>query len=177
MPTHISTRNKKFESLFYTWNKKIYNYAYQKTNSSYIAEETVQRVFIKLWNNLENKKIDININAQIFCITRSILLDIIKQENKRNTLSILEFDELDTQNPSDIIIIKELQKKINTIVDAMPEARRNIFKMSRFENLKHKEIANILNISPKTVENHLRLALKALKNAITTLLIIILYFF
>ena len=60
MPTHISTRNKKFESLFYTWNKKIYNYAYQKTNSSYIAEETVQRVFIKLWNNLENKKIDIN---------------------------------------------------------------------------------------------------------------------
>ena len=171
-----TSKNKvQFEELFFSYHKKVYAYAYKKTNSPYIAEETVQRVFIKLWDNLEHKEVHVDINAQVFCITRTVLLDILKQENRRR-LNLQEYSITDSYpSPTEIFSAKELKHQLDQHIEAMPHMRRKVFQLSRYENLKHAEIASMLKISTKTVENHIRLALKTLRNTITMLLFFILF--
>lgn len=172
MVSNNSISNLYFEQLFYKWNSKVYNYALKKTNSTYIAEETVQRVFIKLWNNISSKEIDIHIEAQIFCITRSILLDVVRAENSKKQAVENFKDNRISITPSDVLLTKELYINVLKIIKSMPPVRKKVFELSRFENLKYAEIAQKLNISVKTVENHIALALKTLKKSILIFLFI-----
>ncbi|SKB97158.1 RNA polymerase sigma-70 factor, ECF subfamily [Sphingobacterium nematocida] len=181
MSEHDAITPVAFQELFLVWNRKIYHYALSKTASTYIAEETVQRVFIKLWNNLYHKKLDIKIETQLFCIAKSVLLDIVKEERRRRTHTLesdlpISYDH----TPLEVYRVKELEQHLEHVINRMPKARRTIFRMSRFENLSYKEIAQQLSISPKTVENHISLALQTLRRAFyhfLTLLIIIFIFF
>lgn len=159
--TLISTAE--FERIYEKWNRKVYQYALSKTSSTYIAEETVQRVFIKLWNNIFQKKVHVEIEAQLFCIARTTLLDIVKEERKRQDLLHIKVETDQVPTPSELYRLKELNELYEDIVSRMPESRRKVFMMSRFENLTYKEIAERLSITPKTVENHIALALKVLK--------------
>lgn len=152
-----------FDSIFNNWNKKVYHYALSKTNSRYIAEETVQRVFIKLWKNLTEKDIPVHIEAQIFAISRTVLLDVVKEETNRRKLLAANKKETYSDSPMDIFQTKELDSHIQRAIESMPAARKEIFQLSRFEQLSYKEIADKLSISPKTVENHISLALKTLR--------------
>src|SRR5690606_5427721 len=166
-----------FDSIFNNWNKKVYHYALGKTNSKYIAEETVQRVFIKLWKNLSEKDIPASIEAQIFTISKTILLDIVKEETNRRKLLIDDKKEVWSESPLDIFQTKELDCRIQKAIESMPATRKEIFQLSRFEHLSYREIANKLSISPKTVENHIHSALKTLRQIIFRSLFILFYFF
>lgn len=167
-----------FEFLFHSWNRKVYHYALSKTNSSYIAEEAVQRVFIKLWHNLNEKQVHVKIEAQIFCISRTILLDIVKEERRRQ-LAFAEQTRPDSNNPtpSELYSLKETQSQLHSLMDTLPPVRKKVFQLNRLDNLSYKEIAQRLSLSPKTVENHIYLALKTLKKAYTQFLLINLFFF
>lgn len=155
-----------FQELFLVWNRKIYHYAFRKTSSTFIAEETVQRVFIKLWHNLHHKQVDISIEAQLFCISKSVLIDILKEERRRH-MAALSSDDIvaHEETPLEVFRLKEVELQLNQVIDQMPKARREVFRMSRFENLSYKEIAQRLSISPKTVENHIALALRTVRRA------------
>ncbi|TCV12835.1 RNA polymerase sigma factor (sigma-70 family) [Sphingobacterium alimentarium] len=121
-----TSKNKvQFEELFFSYHKKVYAYAYKKTNSTYIAEETVQRVFIKLWDNLEHKEVLVDINAQVFCITRTVLLDIIKQENRRRH-NLQEYSITDSYpSPTEIFSAKELKHQLDQHIEAMEHFHYN----------------------------------------------------
>lgn len=166
-----------FDSIFNNWNKKVYHYAISKTSSKYIAEETVQRVFIKLWKNLTEKDISINIEAQIFTISRTVLLDVVKEETNKRKLLVADKREIYSDSPMDIFQTKELDSHIQKAIESMPAARKEIFQLSRFEQLSYKQIADKLSISPKTVENHISLALKTLRKALFRYIFIVFYFF
>lgn len=163
-----------FEQIFEKWNKKVYQYALRKTSSPFIAEETVQRVFIKLWDNLFHKNVAVDIEAQVFCIARSTLLDIVKEERKRQLIRDMRPAEDKVPTPSELYRLKEMNASYKRAVERLPASRREVFLLSRLENLSYKEIAHRLSISPKTVENHIALALKALKK---TLFILYILFF
>ena len=75
MEINYSLTVRRFEEYFDLWSSKVYHYALHKTKSPYLAEETVQRVFIKLWKNMSAKTIDATIESQIFCMTRTIVID------------------------------------------------------------------------------------------------------
>lgn len=172
---NISTTD--FDSIFNNWNKKVYHYALNKTHSKYIAEETVQRVFIKLWKNLVHRNIPINIEAQIFTISKTILLDVVKEETNRRKLFITDNKESFDVSPLDIFQTKELDYQIQRAIESMPATRKEIFQLSRFEQLSYKEIAHKLSISPKTVENHIHLALKTLRKILFRSIFIFYFFF
>ncbi|UIR54747.1 sigma-70 family RNA polymerase sigma factor [Sphingobacterium sp. SRCM116780] len=172
MINHRSITKADFEQLFHTWNRKVYQYALSKTSSPYIAEETVQRVFIKLWDNLSNKQVAIKLEAQLFCITRTVLLDVIKEERRRQLAAPAQEQHLSSSpTPLDLYRLKEMQLQLDQIIEKMPEARKKVFQLSRFEQLSYKEIAQRLSITPKTVENHIHLALKVIKKAFFIFLI------
>lgn len=167
-----------FASLFHTWNRKVYHYALSKTGSSYIAEETVQRTFIKLWDNLQHKNIVVKVEAQLFMITRSVMLDIIKEERRRQlAMSRQETREELSPTPFDHYRLKELQEQLDQLINTMPEGRKRVFQLHRQQNLSYKQIAELLSISPKTVESHIHLALKALKKNFFFFFILFILFF
>jgi len=159
-----------FDSLFDLWNRRVYAYALKKTNSAYLAEEAVQRAFIKLWQH-RGRNPDINVERQLFCIVRSTIIDLIRAEATQQKLKAAPITPMDhTVSPEEAFNAKELSAMLRQAIDAMPEMRRKVFIMSRFENLSHKEIAHRLLISPKTAENHINLALKTLKKSLLALL-------
>lgn len=165
-----------FDPLFKKWNKRVYAYAYSKTGSRYLAEETVQRVFIKLWKYLEKEEQTAHIESLIFVIARSSLIDLLRQESGyRNLENNIPIKQHNSDTPYSLYRYKEIQDQLHHLIDQMPYMRRKVFKMSRFENLSHKEISAKLSISTKTVENHITLAIRSLKKQIHFLLIFFLF--
>ncbi|WP_300601648.1 sigma-70 family RNA polymerase sigma factor [Niabella sp.] len=162
-----------FEGLFKKWSRPVYAYAWQFTKSAYLAEETVQRVFFKLWKNLKAGKAGIPVEAQIRCISRSVIIDLLRERSRRSNLHAAAQDTETVANATEeSFSAKELLARVEAQVAAMPEMRRKIFTMSRFEELSHREIAERLSLSVKTVENHISLALKTLKKTLTAFIII-----
>lgn len=80
------------------------------------------------------------------------------------------FDEEDSHSPLDDLVAKDMQLLIDMVVEGMPSQRKIIYKLSREEGLSNAEIAEKLQISKKTVENHLTLALRELRKALLTCL-------
>lgn len=174
MSSKSSFNLKEFEDLFHRWNRKVYHFALSKTKSTYIAEETVQRVFIKLWHNLNNKNIKINSEAQLFTISRSVLLDIIKEEARRRNAMHKITPALFEDNSLHSLEYKELENQLEKLIQSMPNLRQTVFRMSRIEQLKYQEIADQLSISKRTVENHISLALKTIRKSFSNFMLVLL---
>ncbi|MGJ1411597.1 RNA polymerase sigma factor [Sphingobacterium thalpophilum] len=166
METDLSLNARKFEEYFDRWSPKVYQYALHKTRSSYLAEETVQRVFIKLWHNMCHKNVEASIESQLFCITRTTVIDLVKAEYHRNKLLQCQPAPILQYSPQEDYQAKQLASGLQQIVETLPYRRRQIFMLSRFSQLSHKEIAQKLSISTKTVENQLALALKTIRKAL-----------
>lgn len=159
-----------FGKLFDQWSGKLYRYVLSKTSSEYIAEEAVQRVFLKLWNNLTQKQLNIPPESQLFQIAKTMVLDIVKEEYTRNralsNMHNMSDRRADVLTPADRYQYKELKAQLEIAIARMPDRRKEVFVLSRVENLSYKEIADRLALSPKTVENHIALAIKFIKRYI-----------
>lgn len=161
--------DKAFEEAFNTYHRKLYYYVLSKTQSDFQAEEIVQLTFIKLWKYRSSLNEELPLSAQIFRITKTVLIDQFRKEclniNLKNNLGTNPTFEVNaaTSNLFKSDLIKHLQYRLNQ----MPPVRRKVFELSRFEELSHKEIASRLSISPKTVENHINLSLKYLRKYFT----------
>ena len=150
-----------FNQLYNTYQERIYFFVLKRTQNEALAEDIVQFVFLRIW---ERKKLltqgKIN-EAFIFTIARNLLIDhfrkdLLKEELLNpNSIQSTNKDHEPTQNPK----LQKLYKAIN----ALPEKRRKIFQLSRFQGLTYKEIADELSISIKTVENQMQAALKTLR--------------
>lgn len=163
-----------FSDLFKEYHEKVYFYILAKTHSGYLAEETTQLTFIKLWNYRNNLDESLSLSIQIFRIAKTTCIDLLRKEACRSKLSIAAKNfQVVFNNVSESIEEKELQKKLTDIVKQMPPMRKKVFELSRFDSRSHKEISQILSISVKTVENHITLAIKQLRHFLTILLLCI----
>ncbi len=159
-----------FDVLYDLYYQKLYIFAYSYISSKEDAEEIIQDVFVKLWKNRNKLSSVSNITGYIYKVTRNSCLDFLR--TKKNVLAI-ESNMLQQQNllnlhalsddPSSLIIEKELEAQIMMEISKLPEKCRTVFVKSRIEGLKHKEIAEDLEISTKTIENHISKALRLLK--------------
>lgn len=162
-----------FEQVFHEYHEKLYFYILHKANSSWLAEETVQLTFIKLWQYRENLTEELAIAPQLFRIANTTLIDLLRKQSNQLRLqgeaasiqpSVAENDmaaQLDG---------RELAAKLRTALQQMPAARRRVFEMSRYKGMSYREIATELSLSIKTVENHIAHALKQLRHLITLLI-------
>lgn len=140
-----------------------------------MAEDIVQNVFYKYWKNRNDIKIYSSIEAYIFkaCIYEShTTLQTIKRRSNINQelylSKALSSNEVDNQ-----FQFQETSNKIHQTIHSLPPACKEVFLLSRFDEMSHQQIAKHLNISPNTVNNHIKKALKILKDA---LMVIILFF-
>jgi RNA polymerase sigma-70 factor (family 1) len=165
-----------FQQVFNEYHEKLYFYVLKKTGSAYMAEEVVQITFIKLWKNKENLSESYSISTQLFRITKTTLIDLVRKNNTIESLA-KKMEELNTNLSSDDTLgkidAKELNNKLEKALENLPPIRRKVFRMSRIEEKSYQEIASELSISTKTVENHISMAIKQLRPYLTVLLIIL----
>lgn len=139
------------------------------TGCRQIAEEVVQDVFIKIWQK-RHTLIDVeNLKWYLYVSTRNMSIRYIRKFPKLEKVSLEEASTQPFQidaTPEDLMVTAEVIKKINEAINDLPPRCRLIFKMVKDDGLKYREVAELLDISMKTVENQVGIALKKLHLAI-----------
>jgi RNA polymerase sigma-70 factor (ECF subfamily) len=158
-----------FESLFRSSYISLVRYAKTLIKDHDTAEEIVQDLFFRLWKDKEKIKIESSLNGYLFRSIHNSCLHFIEHSRVvERHAEEMSYNQTDNQeNPSDILLYKELQAKIARILERLPERCGRIFYMSRFEGLKYNEIAEKLSISVKTVESNMGKALKEFRKELT----------
>jgi len=171
-----------FNKLFRAYYSKLCHYAVMLGCCGEDAEEIVQELFTKLWMNRQKTEIDISAKSYLYKSTRNAVINLVEHQRIKQKYAgeeILAKTEFFDVNP---LLVAELQEHIQSAINKLSEGRKQIFILSRSDGLSYQEIAEKLNISPKTVENQMGHALKQLREELKDYLPMILvsglaYFF
>lgn len=158
-----------FNAIYKQYHQQLYFFIKKKTNSDFLAEEVVQLTFIKLWQGRTTVSDRIDLSLQLFHMARQVMIDELRKEARRTKheggSAVTPF----TDNLIQAIEAKDLIRLFDNQLSDMPQARRLIFNLSREKGLSHKEIADMMGISIKTVEGHITKVLNQLKQYMYTI--------
>lgn len=128
-----------------------------------MAEEIVADVFIAVWRHRKNLRQVGNMKWYLYATTRNIALNYLRKYGPKKTRHLDE-DYLPEYeiNPEDQLISNEMMRHIDMAISALPPQCRLVFRLVKEDGLKYREVAELLNISTKTVENQVGIALKKL---------------
>ena len=169
----IARGNKKsFEILFKAYYSPLVVYAQNYLENFEEAEEIVQELFYNLWNKRNIIEINQSIKAYLYNAVRNNCYDYLKHQKVKQQYAkhVANTGNSKDQDNSNELISKETSQLILDAIEDLPEKTRHIFKLNRFEGLKYREIAEKLDISPKTVENQMGIALKKLRVSLDSLI-------
>jgi len=153
-----------FEVLFKKYYKLSYGYARYYLDDADACHDVVQDMFGHVWEKRKELNIDGSFKSYLYVAIKNSCLNLIKKQNLKRRVASEIFDR--EHSPDDgyaVIFENEMKEKLNEIMEALPDQCRRIFILSRFEGLKHKEIAEKMGISYRTVETQIYRALKIFK--------------
>jgi len=158
-----------FESLFRSSYVSLVKYARTLIRDQDTAEEIVQDLFVRLWQEREKINIESSLNGYLFRAVHNRCLHHIEHIKvvERHAEEISAGQPETTEDPLEILHYKDLQARVARILERLPERCSIIFCMSRFEGLKYNEIAEKLSVSVKTVEANMGRALKEFRKELT----------
>lgn len=168
-----------FEQLFKSHFKALHAYAYTIVNDEMTAEEMVQTVFLKIWEKKEQLQVETSVKAYLYRSVYNCCMNYLKhQKIKSNYTEHISYSmKNEFDDASKKVQFSELETRLRAALNELPEQCRTIFQLSRFDELKYKEIAAHLGLSPKTVENQMGKALKILRLKLADFLPVAFWFF
>lgn len=151
-----------YEALFKTYYAKFVHYAESLVGDPDAARDLVQEAFMKIWLNRDRLREDLSMNNYLFVLVRRASLNFIRDRKIAEAID----DDIEDISPDAVSTLDDAERmdRLKTAVESLPDRRREVFKLSREEGLQNKEIARQLNISEKTVERHMTLALREIRN-------------
>ncbi|CAM1341703.1 RNA polymerase sigma factor [Tenacibaculum amylolyticum] len=158
--------SKVFEEVYKANVTALRNYIYYKSGDIDMAEDIVHDCFMKVWNNC-SKIVYGTVKAFLYKIASNTFLNKVKHKK-----IVLEHQKLapskttTNEDPEFVLEEKEFLKKLQTAIAELPEKEREVFLLNRIDKKKYREIADLLNISIKTVEKRMTGALKKLRGQI-----------
>ncbi len=157
-----------FESLFRSSYVSLVRYAKTLLRDHDTSEEIVQDLFFAIWRDKEKLFIDSSLNGYLYRAVHNRCLHYIDHTRvvAKYAREMAANDQVNNESPTDNLHYKELQSRIASILEKLPEKCGRIFCMSRFEGLKYSEIAEKLSVSIKTVEANMGRALKEFRKAL-----------
>ena len=167
-----------FESLFHSEYKGLCRMAISYVKNLETAEELVQESFVGMWERREHLDTERPVKSYLSTMVRNKCLNYLRDHRKFNT-GMITLDQLASEHdpwPSDPVVYSELKKNIEVAIQELPGKCREVFLLSRNENLRYLEIADRLNISVKTVETQMSKALHHLRERLAEYLVIVLWF-
>lgn len=151
-----------FEKLFHHYHDRIQRFALAITQNKELAEEATADLFVNIWKN-HRKLLEIeNFTSYLYISVKNIALRKISQ-NKQH-FQTLELGDLNLSGlnptPEDILLNKEVIKCIDGAINDLPQRCRTIYRLAKQDGLKYKEISDILNLSVKTIDAQMAIAVK-----------------
>ena len=162
------------EKLFHQFQPMLVGFAYKFLKSSEDARGIVQEVFISIWKNRDNLVLDESLKSYLFTATKNKCLNFIEKRriytvsldtNPDEDHPVIQIDDGNIDASQNMELL-ELQTVILKEIDKLPPKCKTIFKLSRMEQLSYKEIAQKLDVSTKTVENQIGIALKRVRKSV-----------
>ncbi len=168
-----------FEVLFYKYRNKVKGFAIKLVPAQIDPEEIVQEVFVKLWLKKEAVDPEKDFQSYLFSIAKHLVLDHLKSAVNRKLYFVGEHFQQDVLADESIenSITEDAKEKLQKLINEIPERRREIFLLSRFEGMSYKQIAERLNISENTVDSQIRNALSFLRKEFRKMAILGFLFF
>lgn len=157
-----------FRELFMRYHPKVYCFILGLVKSEGDAEDLAQEVFLKLWTHRSRFTEVRSFGSYLYVLSKHTAFNYM--ESRKMCLEDLEkaaeVSGERNETPYEDLVASDLRLLVDMIVESMPAQRKAIYRMSRNEGLSNMEISERLRLSKKTVENHLNLALKELRNAV-----------
>ncbi len=169
----IGNDEKAFKQFFDLFAGRLYRFSYSFIKNKFLAEEVVSDVFFKVWLTRENLLNIANIKAYLFKATYNTTLNYLDEEKRKKAVSLedLEVDlGVDLICPETELITKELKGIIEKAIDSLPSRCKLIYRMAKVEQMKYKEISELLNVSVKTIDSQLVIAVGKIGEAIKSYL-------
>ncbi len=155
-------QDSKFELLYRRFHPSLLAFAIYLTGSTADAAELVNNVFLAVWQKKDKLELDEKLKSYLFTAVKNRSANF----HKRAKMTVVELQPHDKESSfrADLPLEeKEIENKLQSILNTLPPKCKQVFVMSRFDGLKNKEIAHLLDISIKTVENQMTKALKIFK--------------
>jgi RNA polymerase sigma-70 factor (family 1) len=152
-----------FNQLFKTHARNLHNFLYYKFGNDNNPKDIVQEAFLKLWNNCE-KVIPEKAKSFLFTVANNQMLNELSKKKTALDYSHNKPKDYTIESPEYVMEENEYMDKLQNALENLTEEQRVTFLLNRIENKKHKEIAEMLGISRKTVEKRIYTALRILRN-------------
>jgi len=154
-----------YEIVFLSYTTRLCNYICKLSNDKELSKDLVQNVMIRLWEKRSSLQINTSVRSYLFrACHNEFLMHIRKQKREQDMLDILKWETLSQIHVEQKENLTEIKlQKIEKAIEQLPAKCKQVFKLSRLEQKKHKEIAVLLGISTKTIENQITKAVKFLK--------------
>jgi RNA polymerase sigma-70 factor (ECF subfamily) len=174
-----------FKVLFNDFYSKLYYFVLEFIPLRDIAENIVQDTLVTLWNKRNQLKDDSNLTSYLFTVAKNNSLKKLRdkkysQKLFSNTMDVGELDlNVETLSTVDtsVCAFMDIEQIIQETLASLPPQCRKVFELSRFQEMKNREIAEELNISIKTVEKHISKGIKTFKVALKDYLPLVAYLF
>lgn len=157
-----------FQETFEIYFKVLVLFATKFSLDKETAEDLVQDVFVKLYEQKDKLQFHSSLKAFLYQSVRNKCIDLIRSTKTREKhhVEIKAGTDVEGLNSEELMLQSELEEKIYHSIKQLPDQCQLIFKMNRFEGKKNQEIADELNISKRTVETQISKALKILREDI-----------
>lgn len=156
-----------FLEIYRAFYEKVFTFVLSLVKSKANAQDITQNIFMKLWKNRKKLEHIKSMDDYLFILSKNACMDYFRKASRKKEISTDVLDEFLLSR-----IVSSPEKRIDAIsdieelrhvIESLPSKRRDIFIMSRFDGLSNDEIASILGVSKKTVENQISLATKKIK--------------
>ncbi len=154
-----------FSILFKRYYGTLCQFAFRYSQDKQQAEEIVSEIFMIIWQKRSSLTISVSLKSYLYACVRNSCLKKLKTNRKADLELSEEFPET-SLNPFEQLQHKEVQRDLLNVVDLLPARCKEVFLMCKLDGLKHKEIAALLEISERTVEQHMAHALDFLRRKI-----------
>ncbi|OQP61195.1 hypothetical protein A3860_05645 [Niastella vici] len=154
-----------FTQVYNNYRNKIYSIAFELTESSAVAEEIVQDVFLKIWVKRATLDEVEHFRAYLFTITRNYVFTAMKRMARREAIEVNAMQDVplfhhDTENR---VLNNEYTRILQAAIDRLPEQQRQVYNLIKKEGYKREEAAAALRLSPETVKTHLAQAMRSIR--------------
>ncbi len=157
--------------LYLRYAAKVRDFAFRLLGDSVEAEDITHDIFLRVWEQRKTVGNVMSFKGYLFRMTRNAIFNAFKHrqvESKYQAQATADGTEA-LGDTDDRVSTNDLMEMIDLAVSNMPEQRRKVFCMSRYENMSYNDIAEALNISPKTVQYHISGALAELRKLLSAI--------
>jgi len=161
-----------FEQIYNRYASPLYASAYNLLRNKEVCEDLVQELFINFWSRRHSLRIH-SLQAYLYKSVRNSVLMYVRSVRTHLDMAAIENNIAMLYSPEGRLLEKEVGVALQRSMEQLPDKCREIFYLSRKQQLSNKEIATLLHISPKTVENQITIALRRIKGVMREMFILL----